>query len=48
MRVQDLIEKKRDGKELTRDEFAFLIRGYTRNQIPDYQMAAWLMAGFLK
>jgi pyrimidine-nucleoside phosphorylase len=48
MRVQDLIEKKRDGKELTRDEIAFLIRGYTHEQIPDYQMAAWLMAGFLK
>ncbi|MCI0661441.1 MAG: thymidine phosphorylase, partial [Acidobacteria bacterium] len=48
MRVQDLIEKKRDGKELTRGEIAFLIRGFTRNQIPDYQIAAWLMAGFLK
>jgi pyrimidine-nucleoside phosphorylase/thymidine phosphorylase len=47
MRPQDLIEKKRDGKELTRDEMAFLIRGYTRDEIPDYQMAAWLMAGFL-
>ncbi len=48
MRPQDLIEKKRDGKELTRDEIAFLIRGYTRDEIPDYQMAAWLMAGFLR
>jgi len=48
MRVQNLIEKKRDGKELTRQEIAFLIHGFTRNQIPDYQMAAWLMAGFLK
>jgi pyrimidine-nucleoside phosphorylase len=47
MRPQDLIEKKRDGLELRRDEIAFLIRGYTRNEIPDYQMAAWLMAGFL-
>jgi pyrimidine-nucleoside phosphorylase len=47
MRPQDLIEKKRDRKELTRDEIAFLIRGYTRDEIPDYQMAAWLMAGFL-
>ncbi|MBO0861259.1 MAG: thymidine phosphorylase, partial [Chloracidobacterium sp.] len=42
-----LIEKKRDRKELTRDEIAFLIRGYTRDEIPDYQMAAWLMAAFL-
>lgn len=48
MRPQDLIEKKRDGGELTRDEIAFLIRGYTRDEIPDYQMAAWLMAGFLR
>lgn len=47
MRTQDLIEKKRDRKELTRDEIAFLIRGYTRDEIPDYQMAAWLMAAFL-
>ena len=48
MRPQDLIEKKRDGKELTRDEIAFLIRGYRRDEIPDYQMSAWLMAGFLR
>jgi len=47
MRPQELIEKKRDRKELTRDEVAFLIRGYTRDEIPDYQMAAWLMAAFL-
>ncbi len=47
MRPQDLIEKKRDRQELTRDEIAFLIRGYTRDEIPDYQMAAWLMAAFL-
>ncbi|HEU0175617.1 MAG TPA: thymidine phosphorylase [Blastocatellia bacterium] len=47
MRPQDLIEKKRDRKELARDEVAFLIRGYTRDEIPDYQMAAWLMAAFL-
>jgi pyrimidine-nucleoside phosphorylase len=47
MRPQDLIEKKRDRKELTRDEIAFLIRGYTRDEVPDYQMAAWLMAAFL-
>src|SRR5262245_20441370 len=47
MRPQELIEKKRDRKELARDEIAFLIRGYTRDEIPDYQMAAWLMAAFL-
>lgn len=48
MRPQDLIEKKRDGGELSRDEIAFLIRGYTRDEIPDYQMSAWLMAVYLK
>ena len=47
MRPQDLIEKKRDKQALTRDEIAFLIRGYTRDEIPNYQMAAWLMASFL-
>ncbi|MBS1812852.1 MAG: thymidine phosphorylase [Acidobacteria bacterium] len=47
MRPQDLIEKKRDRGELTHDEIAFLIRGYTRDEIPDYQMAAFLMASFL-
>lgn len=48
MRPQDLIEKKRDGGELTADEIASLIRGYTAGQIPDYQMAAWLMAGYFR
>ena len=47
MRPQDLIEKKRDHQALTSDEIAFLIRGYTRDEIPDYQMAAFLMAAFL-
>lgn len=47
MRPQDLIEKKRDRHALTRDEIAFLIRGYTREEIPDYQMSAFLMAAFL-
>jgi pyrimidine-nucleoside phosphorylase len=48
MRPQDLIEKKRDGGELTRDGIAFLVRGYTRDEVPDYQMSAWLMAAFLR
>ncbi len=44
MRPVDLIRKKRDGAELTRDELHFLISGYTRDEIPDYQMSAWLMS----
>lgn len=48
MRPQDLIEKKRDGLVHTPEEIAFLIRGYTRDEIPDYQMSAWLMAAFLR
>ncbi|NOT62450.1 MAG: thymidine phosphorylase [Acidobacteria bacterium] len=47
MRAQDIIEKKRDKQTLTPEEIAFLIQGYTRDEIPDYQMAAWLMASFL-
>src|SRR3989449_8131697 len=48
MRVVDLIRRKRDSGELTRAEIEFLIAGYTRSEIPDYQMAAWLMAVLLK
>ena len=44
MRPIDLIRKKRDGGELSSDEVQFLIQAYTRDEIPDYQMAAWLMA----
>jgi len=39
-----IIEKKRDGKELTADEINFFIKGYTRGEIPDYQAAAMAMA----
>ena len=48
MRIVDLIRKKRDGHELTRDEIQFIVRGYTRADFPDYQMSAWLMAVLLK
>src|ERR1700685_2547252 len=44
MRVVDLIRKKRDAAELSREEIEFLIAGVTRGHIPDYQIAAWLMA----
>ena len=48
MRAVDLIRKKRDSGEHSRDEIDFLIAGYTRGDIPDYQMAAWLMAAWLR
>ena len=48
MRVVDVIRKKRDGQELSRAEIESLIEGYTRGTIPDYQVAAWLMAGVLR
>lgn len=40
----DLIEKKRDGNELTKEEINFIIKSYTSGEIPDYQMSAFLMA----
>jgi pyrimidine-nucleoside phosphorylase len=48
MRAVDLIRKKRDSEELSRAEIEFLISGYTRGDIPDYQMAAWLMAVWIR
>ena len=48
MRTVDLIRKKRDSGEHTREEIDFLISGYTRGEIPDYQIAAWLMAAWLR
>jgi pyrimidine-nucleoside phosphorylase/thymidine phosphorylase len=44
MRTVDLIQRKRDGEELSREEITFLVEGYTRGEIPDYQIAAFLMA----
>ena len=44
MRTVDLIHRKRDGEELSEEELEFLVDGYTRGDIPDYQMAAFLMA----
>src|SRR6202140_4929155 len=48
MRAVDLIRKKRDSGEHTREEIQFLISGYTRGEIPDYQMAAWLMSAWIR
>ena len=48
MRAVDLIRRKRDGGEFTPDEIQQLIAGYTRGDIPDYQMSAWLMAVVLR
>src|SRR6266852_5976000 len=48
MRAVDLIRKKRDCGEHSREEIDFLVAGYTRGEIPDYQMAAWLMAVWLR
>src|SRR4030095_14261064 len=48
MRAVDLIRKKRDSGEHSREEINFLISGYTRGEIPDYQMSAWLMATWIR
>jgi pyrimidine-nucleoside phosphorylase len=48
MRAVDLIRKKRDSGEHTREEIYFLVNGYTKGDIPDYQMAAWLMAAWIR
>ncbi|MEI7024626.1 pyrimidine-nucleoside phosphorylase [Paenibacillus sp. y28] len=48
MRTVDLIQKKRDGGELTAEEISFLIQGYAEGRIPDYQIAAWSMAVFFQ
>src|SRR4029077_2463438 len=44
----DVIRKKRDGGELSRAEIEALVGGYTRDEIPDYQVSAWLMAALIK
>ncbi|MDP9766002.1 thymidine phosphorylase [Deinococcus enclensis] len=46
--IPDLIRKKRDGGEHTRAELETLVLGYTRGEVPDYQISAWLMAVFLR
>jgi pyrimidine-nucleoside phosphorylase len=44
MRTVDLIQRKRDGEELSPEEIEFLVNGYTSGDIPDYQMSSFLMA----
>ncbi|TWI57978.1 pyrimidine-nucleoside phosphorylase [Halalkalibacter nanhaiisediminis] len=48
MRMVDLIEKKRDGHALTKEEIRYAIEGYTNGDIPDYQMSAFAMAIFFQ
>jgi pyrimidine-nucleoside phosphorylase len=44
LRAVDIIVKKRDRGELTKEEIEFFIRGYTDGEIPDYQASALIMA----
>ena len=44
MRAVEIIAKKRDGHTLTREEIDFFVQGFTRGEIPDYQVSAWAMA----
>jgi pyrimidine-nucleoside phosphorylase len=46
MRTVDLIHRKRDGEELSAEEIQYIVEGYTRGEIPDYQISAFLMAVF--
>lgn len=48
MRTVDLIQKKRDGQELTTEEIQWLIGGYAKGDVPDYQMSALAMAIYFK
>jgi pyrimidine-nucleoside phosphorylase len=48
IRPAELIQRKRDGRELTADEISELVLGYTRGEVPDYQMSAFCMAVYFK
>jgi pyrimidine-nucleoside phosphorylase len=48
MRAVDIIERKRDGAELTAQEIDFFVKSYVEGSIPDYQAASWLMAVYLR
>jgi pyrimidine-nucleoside phosphorylase len=47
-RVPELIERKRNGGELSDEEISELVLGFTRGEIPDYQMSAWCMAVYFR
>src|SRR5215470_11053568 len=48
MTAREIIQKKRDGAALSSEEISVFIRGYMSSEITDYQVAAWLMAVYLK
>ena len=48
MRVYDLIAKKRDGGTHSREELEQIVNGYVSGEVTDYQMAAWMMAVYLR
>lgn len=48
MQMYDIIKKKRDGAALTKEEIDFFVSGYTTGAVPDYQMAALLMAVYYR
>jgi len=48
MRVVDIIQKKRDGLSLTSEEIRFLLAEYLKDNVPDYQVASFLMATYFK
>jgi pyrimidine-nucleoside phosphorylase len=48
MNTVQLIKKKRDGEDLTKEELKYLIDGFTKGEIPDYQMSAFLMATYFQ
>ena len=48
MRIIDIIEKKRDGKSLTKEEIEFFVNGYTHGEVPDYQASSLAMAIFFQ
>ena len=48
MRIYDLIAKKRDGGTHSREELEAIVNGFVSGEVADYQMAAWMMAVYLR